>query len=571
MLTHLSIRNVVLIEALDLPLHKGFTALTGETGAGKSILLDSLGLAMGARTNTDLIRIDSEEAQVSACFQVAPHHRVFTLLSEQGLTIDPDKEIVLRRALFRNGKSRAWINDQPIGLTLLRRAAGMLIEIHAQHEQLALTDTTTHRHILDAYGVPHTLLDNVSKTFIQWQTLKADLEQARKNLEKTACEEEWLRHTVQELTTLAPQPEEENELVYQRRLLQQAERRKEIITTALNELTPRDRRSTAPIVALRAASRALQRLIPSSAHDNTLTDPLDPRVVEALETLENATHTVAEAENLLEHLHADTDSLPNLLDDIEERLFALRNEARKHHVSVEQLPILLHDLQKRLNALENDTTQLATLEQNVSNAFHAFACSAEKLHTARQAAAQSLEQSITAELKPIKLEKVHFLVDIRSLPQEQWSQNGTEQITFLVSTNPGQPPCLLSKVVSGGELSRLMLAIKLVIASQSDISTLIFDEIDAGIGGATAAAIGERLQRLAGYVQVLAITHSPQVASYAGTHLRISKQTHDGQTHTSTTFLSTPERQEEIARMLSGNTITEAARAAAASLLKQHS
>ncbi|MBQ3818455.1 MAG: DNA repair protein RecN [Acetobacter sp.] len=569
MLTHLSVRNIVLIESLELPLDKGFTALTGETGAGKSILLDSLGLAMGARTNVSLIRNGAKEAQVSARFRIAPPHRTFTLLLEQGLIVDINEDIVLRRIIFHNGKSRAWINDQPVKLTLLRKIAGTLIEIHAQHNQITLTEIATHRHILDSYGVPHYLLDTVSKTFIQWQELKVELEKSRQAIKKVASEEEWLRHAVQELITLSPQPEEESNLVHQRYLLQQAERRKEILTAALSEFMPRDRRTTSPTAALMTASRALQRLLPSS-YEKTQADTADPRIVEVLNTIQHAANAISDVETQLEHLQTETNSSPNILEDVEERLFALRAIARKHHVNVEHLPTLLHDLQTRLDTLESDTTQLVTLEQNVINAFHAFVSGAEKLHTARQEAARRLEHSIAEELKPIKLEKLRFFVDICSLPQEQWSKNGMEQITFLVSTNPGQPPCPLSKITSGGELSRLMLAIKLVIASQSDVSTLIFDEIDTGIGGATAAAVGERLQRLSCYVQVLAITHSPQVAACANTHLRISKQIHNGQTHTLTTFLTDSERKEEIARMLAGNAITESARAAAASLLKQH-
>lgn len=572
MLTHLSIRDVVLIEALELPLHPGFTALTGETGAGKSILLDSLGLAMGERANAGLVRAGAQEARVSACFDTTDEHPAFTILAEQGLDVARGEDIVLRRVISREGRSRAWVNDQPVGLTLLRRIAGTLIEIQGQHEQMGLADATTHRGLLDAYGVPQTLQDDVAEAFTHWQALKTELEEARRALEEAAREEEWLRHTVDELSTLAPQPGEESELARQRHALQQAERRGEAVAAALSELTPRDRRSSGPAAALRAASRALQRLLPApgSQDDTPPSDTQETRATEALAALENAENALAEAESLLERLQAETDTNPRMLEDTEERLFALRTAARKHHVSVDDLATLLQGLQARLSALENGTTQLAALEQSVSTARNAFVNIAEKLGATRQTVARRMEQSVTAELKPVKLEKARFLVEIQPLPPEQWNRQGMEQITFLIAANPGQPPGPLAKVASGGELSRLMLAIKLVVAGQSGIGTLIFDEIDAGVGGATAAAIGERLHRLASTVQVLAVTHSPQVAASADAHLRIGKITRNGQTHTHATPLSTPERKEEIARMLAGDTITDAARAAAASLLEPH-
>ncbi|QEO17735.1 DNA repair protein RecN [Acetobacter vaccinii] len=572
MLTHLSIRDVVLIEALELPLHPGFTALTGETGAGKSILLDSLGLAMGERANAGLVRAGAQEARVSACFDTTDEHPAFTILAEQGLDVARGEDIVLRRVISREGRSRAWVNDQPVGLTLLRRIAGTLIEIQGQHEQMGLADATTHRGLLDAYGVPQALQDDVAEAFTHWQALKTELEEARRALEEAAREEEWLRHTVDELSTLAPQPGEESELARQRHALQQAERRGEAVAAALSELTPRDRRSSGPAAALRAASRALQRLLPApgSQDDTPPSDTQETRATEALAALENAENALAEAEGLLERLQAETDTNPRMLEDTEERLFALRTAARKHHVSVDDLATLLQGLQARLSALENGTTQLAALEQSVSTARSAFVSIAEKLGTTRQTVARRMEQSVTAELKPVKLEKARFLVEIQPLLPEQWNRQGMEQITFLIAANPGQPPGPLAKVASGGELSRLMLAIKLVVAGQSGIGTLIFDEIDAGVGGATAAAIGERLHRLASTVQVLAVTHSPQVAASADAHLRIGKITRNGQTHTHATPLSTPERKEEIARMLAGDTITDAARAAAASLLEPH-
>ncbi|MFT9332522.1 MAG: DNA repair protein RecN [Acetobacter persici] len=568
MLTNLSIRDVVLIEALDLSLHAGFTALTGETGAGKSILLDSLGLALGERANAGLVRAGAEEARVTASFDIPQTHAAYALLKEQGIPAEAGEPLMLRRIVSQEGRSRAWINDQPVGITLMRRVAVSLVEIQGQHEQMGLADSSTHRGLLDAYGVPAPLLRDVSATFDGWQSLRRDLDTARKNLLEAAREEEWLRHTVEELTTLNPQPGEEEQLALQRHGLQQSERRGEAIAAALAELTPRDRRNSGPAAALRGASRALQRLLPAPTAEQTAIDPLEARTNEALSALESAENALAEAENLLSRLADESEANPRLLEDIEERLFTLRAAARKHDVTVDDLPALLADLSARLTALETGATQLDALEQAVKEARAQYEQAATRLSAAREKAARKMEQAVTKELKPIKLDKARFFAQIEPLSPDNWSRQGMEQVLFLIAANPGQPPGPLAKVASGGELSRLMLALKLVLAGQSGIGTLVFDEIDAGVGGATAAAIGERLHRLARSVQVLAVTHSPQVAASADAHLRIGKIVRDGQTATHAAPLSHAERQEEIARMLAGDVITDAARAAAASLLK---
>lgn len=585
MLTSLSIRDVVLIEALDLSFHDGFTALTGETGAGKSILLDSLGLAMGERANAGLVRAGAAEARVSACFEAPAGHAVFTLLSEQGMPADTTDPIVLRRVISREGRSRAWVNDQPVGLALLRGIATSLIEIQGQHEQMGLADPATHRGLLDASNIPTALTDSVSTAFALWKERAAELAAAQRALDEAAREEEWLRHTVDELTALAPQPDEEENLARQRHSLQQAERRNEAVAAALAELTPRDRRTAAPATALRAAGRALHRLLPapgnntarqanetaSAEQDSALAEAQasEALATEALAALENAENALAEAENLLSRLSAETDANPRMLEETEERLFSLRTMARKHGVAVDALADLLATLSARLAGLESGVQHLHALREAVTAAQAAYQTHATALTAARERAARALEQAVSRELKPLRLEKARFVVEIQPLPQEQWSRQGMEQVAFLIAANPGQPAGPLARVASGGELSRLMLALKLVLAGQSGIGTLIFDEIDAGVGGATAAAIGERLRRLAGKVQVLAVTHSPQVAASAHAHLRIGKKTQNGQTVTHATPLSTTERTEEIARMLAGDTITDAARAAAASLLGQ--
>ncbi|GBQ89297.1 DNA repair protein RecN [Acetobacter nitrogenifigens DSM 23921 = NBRC 105050] len=572
MLSFLSIRDVVLIEALDLPFHPGLTALTGETGAGKSILLDSLGLALGERANAGLIRAGASEARVTASFEVAMDHKVYTLLTEQGLTAEPGEPIVLRRTVAADGRSRAWVCDQPIGVGLLRTIAGSLAEVQGQHEQMGLADSATHRDLLDAFGVPPRLRDDVARKFAEWRKARQALESAQRDIAEAAREEEWLRHAVDELGALAPQPDEEVQLAAQRLALQRGERRAEAVAAALAELTPRDRRNAGPGAALRAASRALQKLLPppaaaSEADSAAEAEPHQALAQEALDALDAAGAALSDAEGLLTRLVADQDVQPRLLEETEERLFALRAAARKHETTVADLPAYLDNLRARLLALETGTARIEALEAALTETRLAFSTAGAALTEARTRAARKLETAVVTELKPLRLERARFVVELQPMPPEQWSAAGLEQVVFLLAANPGQPPGPLGKVASGGELSRLMLALRLALAGRSSIGALVFDEIDSGVGGATAAAIGERLRRLARSMQVLAVTHSPQVAASADHHMRIGKTVSAGRTQTSAAPLPEDARQEEIARMLAGDVVTDAARAAAASLL----
>lgn len=572
MLSFLSIRDVVLIESLDLAFHPGLTALTGETGAGKSILLDSLGLALGERANAGLIRAGAHEARVTASFEIPSDHPVQAILAEQDIATDSEEPLILRRVVGADGRSRAWVNDQPIGIGLLRRIASTLVEIQGQHEQMGLADPTTHRDLLDAFGVPDKTRREVKRLYIGWHEARLALEAARREMSEAAREEEWLRLAVDELSALAPQTDEEVQLATQRQALQRNERRGEAVAAALSELNPRDRRNSGPAAALRAASRALHKLLPAPGQDDDLDEGFAQQQAgaqEALAALEAAENALADAESLLARLVADQDVDPRLLEQVEERLFALRAAARKFETSVTDLPDLLTRLKGRLDALESGTARLEALEQAATEARRTFMEAAEHLSAARAKAARKIEAAVEAELKPLKLERARFVAQITPLAEEQWSAAGLEQVTFLLAANPGQPPGPLGKVASGGELSRLMLAIRLVLAGRSVIGTLVFDEIDSGVGGATAAAIGERLHRLARDMQVLAVTHSPQVAAAANHHLRIGKIVKNGQTQTNASPLPAPERREEIARMLAGDVVTDAARAAAESLLEK--
>ncbi|MBB2205005.1 DNA repair protein RecN [Gluconacetobacter takamatsuzukensis] len=568
MLTHLSIRDVVLIERLDLPFSPGLTVLTGETGAGKSILLDSLGLTLGERASAGLVRAGAEQASVTACFDLLPDHPLHALLGEQGIVIDDPREpLVLRRIVTVDGRSRAYINDQPVGVNLLRRAAALLVEIQGQHEQMGLADQGTHLDLLDSFGVPPALRADTNTAYRAWMAATAELAAARATMESAAREEEWLRQSVEDLSTLAPQEDEETHLAGMRQSLQQGERRGEAIAAALAELSPRDRRSSGPAAALRGASRTLQRLLPPPG-DTTAAEGADRLAHEALGALERAEEALGEAETLLSRLAAEADSDPRLLEQTEERLFALRAAARKHGVSVPELPGLLAALSDRLAALDSGNIRIGALETMVRERRTRFEEAAGLLSAAREKTARRLEGAVTAELKPLRLERARFFVTLPTLPPEAWNARGREQAAFQIAANPGQPPGPLAKVASGGELSRLMLALKVVLAGRSAVPTLVFDEVDSGVGGATASAIGERLSRVGQDVQVLVVTHSPQVAARGNAHLRISKSVAKGRTETRAEPLSAEQRREEIARMLAGDTVTEAARAAADSLLQ---
>jgi DNA repair protein RecN (Recombination protein N) len=559
-LLSLSIRDVVLIEKLDLSFGRGLTVLTGETGAGKSILLDSLGLALGARSDAGLVRSGADQASVAAGFALPAGHAVFGLLEELGLPAED--EVVLRRSVSRDGRSRAWVNDSPVGAATLKRIGAMLVEVQGQHDQMGLADPATHLRLLDSYGMDPDLRAEVAARFRAWRAACERLEAARAAIVEAKREEDFLRHAAAELQALAPRPGEEEALAAQRHRLQQGEKRAEAIAAAIAELNPRDRRNAGPGAGLRGATRALQRLMPTPGEG-------EGEVPEAgvLAALERAEEALAEAETLLGRLAADADADPRQLERAEERLFALRGAARKYQVSVVELPGLLARFHDRLSALEHGDAEIAGLVQAAQSSRALYVKAATRLSAARDEAAARLEAAVAVELPPLRLERAQFFAAVTRLEEALWGAAGADEVRFLISTNPGQPPGALGRIASGGELSRLMLALKVVLVADSTVPTLVFDEVDSGIGGATAAAVGERVARVASGLQVLVVTHSPQVAARGSAHLRVSKQVRRGRTETEVAILAADERREEIARMLAGETITEAARAAADSLL----
>lgn len=560
MLSTLSIRDVVLIEKLDLTFGPGLTVLTGETGAGKSILLDALGLAMGARADAGLIRAGCEQAVVAAGFQVKLAHPANQLLAEQGLDAGPD--ILLRRILGRDGRSRALVNDQPVGLALLRKIAGQLIEIQGQNEQIGLADPANHLALIDAFGVKPGAREALGQAWRQWREALAKLEQAEANIADAAREEDFLRHTVAELTKLAPEAGEETALAAERLRLQAGEKRAEAVAAALADIAPRERRNAGPAASLRSAARALSRIAPQAGASGD-----EHPAAAAMAAIERAEEALSEAEMLLHRLAQEIDAEPRALEATEERLFALRAAARKHGVAVVELPDFLTSLRIRLNQLETGAADIVALSAETARRRDAYIAAAEAISATRADASARLIKQVARELPPLKLDRAKFTVEIKRLEEAGWGPRGMDYLRFLIATNPGDAPGALDKIASGGELSRLMLALKLVLTGGSDVASIIFDEVDSGIGGATAASVGERLARIASDVQVLVVTHSPQVAARGNHHLRVEKTVSRSKAVTSVVPLDEAARCEEIARMLAGETITDAARAAAASLL----
>jgi len=558
MLASLAIRDVVLIERLDLAFGPGLSVLTGETGAGKSILLDSLGLALGQRAEAGLVRAGQAQASVAAVFHLPPAHPAEALLAELGL--EAEEALVLRRVVQADGRSRAFVNDHPVGVAALKRLAATLVEVQGQHDQVGLADPATHAALLDAFGALDAPRGAVAAAFRGWRQAEAALREAEEAVAAALRDEEWLRHAVEELTALAPEEGEEESLAAERQHLQAAERRTEALAAALAELQPRDRRSANPAAALRNAARALERLPPAAgpagAHEAVLT------------ALGAAQDALAEAEQLLERLAQDALPDPRRLEALDDRLYALRAAARKHGVPVVELPALRESLRARLAALDAGTDRVTALATAARAAREGYVAAATALTAQRRASAAALEAALAQELPPLKLDRARVVVEVAPREESAWGADGADRVTLLVATNPGQAPGPLVKIASGGELSRLMLALKVVLARGSPVPTLVFDEVDAGIGGATAAAVGERLQRVAERLQVLVVTHSPQVAARGARHLQVAKSVTGGRAETRVTPLAPEDRREEIARMLAGEVVTEAARAAAESLLR---
>ncbi len=550
MLTRLSIRDVVLIEALDLRFEHGLGALTGETGAGKSILLDSLGLALGMRADSGLVRNGAAQAVVTASFDLPADHPAMALLIENGLDAEPGEPLTIRRIVKADGGSRATVNDQAASATFLREIGAHLVEIHGQHDDRGLLNARGHRALLDSFGRIDTA--PVAAAYRAWATAEARLADAAAELETAARDREWLEHAVKELTALGPEEGEEEALAEERAGMQKGARLADDLTAVNAHIDGSDGGSA----QLRQAARRLERL--AGEH---------PALAEAMESLDRALIELGEVED---RLAAANDALlfdPARLDAVETRLFELRGLARKHRIEPVGLPALAAELSDRLARIDAGDAGIAKLEAAVADARAAYEDAAATVTAKRQMAAARLDTAVATELAPLRLEAARFRTVVDPLAQGQWSAAGRDRVEFEISTNPGAPFAPLVKIASGGELSRFILALKVALAEEGGAGTMIFDEIDRGVGGAVASAIGERLSRLADRAQLLVVTHSPQVAARADRHWLIAKA-HDGLvTRTSVRALTEEERREEIARMLSGAEVTAEARAQAARLL----
>jgi DNA repair protein RecN (Recombination protein N) len=552
MLQALAIRDVVLIDRLDLDFERGLSVLTGETGAGKSILLDALGLALGARGDAALVRKGAASAIVTASFEPAPRHPVRTLLTEQG--IESEGPVILRRVLGADGRGRAFVNDQPASVGLLRQIGALLVEIHGQFDNHGLLDTATHRAALDAFAGHGDAVAEVGRLYTAWSDAREVETAARDQAARAVQDADFLRHALEELDALDPKPGEEAELAEQRAMLGAREKLIDALNGALADLTAQKGVEG----GLRAAQRQLERVSPQAAG----------RLDAAIAALDRAAVEAVEAVAQIQAFGASLDRDPQALERAEERLFALRALARKHRVGVDALAALRADVAQRLAAIDDRDGHLAALGKAASAARAKYLAAAEALSQAREAAAEKLARAIARELPPLKLEKARFRARRETLPEGGWHAEGIDRVVFEVATNPGSDPGPLDRIASGGELARFMLALKVVLARSTSAPTLIFDEVDAGLGGAAAAAVGERLARLARDVQVLVVTHSPQVAARGSHHWRVAKSSRGATTTTSVESLDMAARREEIARMLSGASITAAARAAADSLLR---
>lgn len=556
MLQSLSIRNVVLIDKLDLDFKSGLSVLTGETGAGKSILLDSLGLVLGNRAETSLIRQGEDKLSVTAQFSLQKQTPALRALLDE-YEIEADDELLIKRSLTRDGKGKIFINDQPAGAKLLKEIGKYLVEVHGQFDNQGLLNPANHLDVLDAYGAYKPLAERTATAFAAYKKARAARQEAEKNIARAKEDEENLRHWVDELEKMNPRPDEEDELGKKRQEMMNAEKIIDSLNYAYGALTER-----ADVQgAIRSAQSAMDKA-------NTL---VDGRYQTIIDMLDQALIDISETVNELEEVSHNVSLNQNELENIEERLYALRGLARKHNVAVSDLPQTLADFRNRLSTIELGEEGIAALRKAEDTAKLDYVKAANELSSARQAAALQLDNKVMSELPPLKMEKARFVTVVEKMDESGWSEKGFNNVYFTVATNPNSPQGPLNKIASGGELARFMLALKVNLAQSSSVATMIFDEVDAGVGGATAQAVGERLARLARDVQVLVVTHSPQVAACGNNHFKVEKSTADNVTTTTVRELTKIEKSEEIARMLAGEVITDAARAAAKVLMKEKS
>lgn len=552
MLQSLNIRNVVLIDKLDIDFKPGFGVLTGETGAGKSILLDSLGLVLGKRAETSLIRKGEDKLSVTAVFDNPKNPELDALLSENDL--DVGDTIMIKRSLSASGVGKIFVDDQPVSAKLLKEIGKYLVEVHGQFDNQGLLNQANHLAVLDSFGGYGALLHDCSRAFKEYRQARTKRIDAENAVAKAKEDEDNLRHWIKELEQIAPKSGELAELQSRRQELMHAEKIIENLNYAYAALSQgKDVAS-----ALRAAQNGVDKA-------NAYTDG---KYNDIYASLDSALIEVTDAMEAIESASSEIALNSNEQENIDSRIFALKDLARKHGVEVDALGDTLENFKKQLSSIEMGEDGINLLRKEEQAARMAYASAADALHLARVEAARRLDAMVMAELPPLKMEKARFETLVETTAETSWSENGHDSVCFTVSTNPNSPQGPINKIASGGELSRFMLALKVNLAQSSSIPTMIFDEVDAGVGGAVAQAVGDRLARLGHEVQVLVVTHAPQVAALGGSHFKVSKSTQNDITTTTVYELSAQQRQEEIARMLAGETITDEARAAALKLMK---
>ena len=556
MLLSLSISDIVLVESLNLEFESGLCALTGETGAGKSILLDALGLALGLRASANLVREDTKthRASVTAIFEIAKNTNISDLLIRAGIPVSlENEELVLRRTLDTDGRSRAYINDQPVSIKMLREVGENLVEIQGQFGNQGLLNTETHRLTLDRFAEATDLAEKVSTAFSHWSNCDAILKQAQIDQSTGKADEEFLRFALEELVNLNPQVNEEVELAEKRSLLMNGEK---LLRATSN--------SASQLMSEKSIDMRIGTAIRILDKENVLSNGRFTSIIDSLcQSQEFLREAQAKLENEIENIQPD----PKKLQECEERLFMLRAIARKHDVTVDNLVNLREEMSTKLSTLEQFDNRLEELQRQCNSARLEFIKIAEKQSDVRRSAALRLNHAVETELPALRLEKARFFTKVERQEEVDWGPHGIDKIYYEVVTNVGATPGPLNKIASGGELARFLLALKVALHGKEGLPTLVFDEVDSGIGGATAAAVGKRLAKLAQNAQILVVTHSPQVAAHASSHMRAEKLNKDGRTRTLVSVLSAKDKREEIARMLAGTTVTEEARAAADKLI----
>ncbi len=552
MLKSLSIRNVVLIDKLDLDFQDGFGVLSGETGAGKSILLDAVGLILGKRADVGMIRAGCDKLSVSGCFEIINSKSELQQICEE-YDLDFDCEIIIKRTLSSDGKGKIFFNDQPITQKLLKEIGAYLVEVHGQFDNQGLLNSSTHRDVLDGYGGYILSLNDMREAFCLYKKAKCDREEAERKISEAKIEEDNLRHWIDEFNRIQPKRNELEELEIKRKEMINSEKIIENLNIAYKSLNQS--------LSVRDAIRQSQSSI---ARVNVL---LDDKYINISELLDTALVNIDAANEEIESVSSEISLNQNEIDEIEERLFMLKSLARKHNTIVDDLPMVWEEMRDKIAHLEKGEEDLFTLRKNEDLARLNYIKKAEIVSDLRKDAAHNLDDKIKLELPDLKLEKARFVTKIERKEETSWNEDGIDDVCFMVSTNPNTPYGAISKIASGGELARFMLALKVNLAQTSKVETMIFDEVDAGVGGATAKAVGDKLAKLGKNVQVLVVTHSPQVAAKSEYHFKVEKHTENDVTTTYLRKLSDTEKMEEIARMISGEYITDEARAAAKVLI----